>query len=123
MSDASIGNDLTVQALHYAIDGLSLQQDVVANNVSNDQTPNFIASDVDFETSLSQALQTPSPGTAASTVVYASPNAPGTDGNNVDMVQELVQASQDTLQYQTVVNALNFNFNLLSQAMGEGSVT
>ncbi len=123
MSEVSIGNDLTVQVLHYALDGVTLQQNVIANNVSNDQTPNFTASHVDFESSLHAALQTPSPGSGASAVVSESTDAPGTDGNNVNLGDEMVAASQATLQYQALVHALNFKFNQLASAMGAPAVT
>ncbi len=123
MSDSSIGNDMTVRVLHYALDGLTLQQNVIANNVTNDQTPNYTASEVDFQSSLQAALSTPSPGTLASTSVYSSSNPPGTDGNNVNLADELVNASRATLQYQAVVTAMNFKFNLLANAMQQPAVT
>ncbi|HUY85487.1 MAG TPA: hypothetical protein VMU77_00115 [Acidimicrobiales bacterium] len=123
MSSGSIGNDLTSQVLKYALDGLTLQQNVIANNVANDQTPNYSANEVDFQTSLTAAMETPSPGTTASATIYASGNPPGTDGNNVNIADELVQASRATLQYQAVVHALNFKYNQLSSAMGAPAVT
>ncbi len=123
MTNASIGNDMTVRVLHYALDGLTLQQNAIANNISNDQTPNYTATEVDFQSSLQAALKTPSPGTIASTSIYASPNAPGTDGNNVNLAEELVAASKATLQYQAVVTAMNFKFNLLANPMQQPAVT
>ena len=114
---------MTVRVLHYALDGLTLQQNVIANNVTNDQTPNYTASEVDFQSSLQAALSTPSPGTLASTSVYSSSNPPGTDGNNVNLADELVNASRATLQYQAVVTAMNFKFNLLANAMQQPAVT
>jgi flagellar basal-body rod protein FlgB len=126
VSEASvspIGNDLTEKILGYALDGLSLQENVIANNVANDQTPNFLASDVDFQSSLAQAIQTPGSGATASATVFNTADPPGTDGNNVNLATELVEASRATLQYQAVVHGLNFKYNELAQAMGMPAVT
>lgn len=49
-------SDLTVQVLHYALDGLSLRQNVIANDVANADTPGFSGSTVDFESGLTAAL-------------------------------------------------------------------
>jgi flagellar basal-body rod protein FlgB len=116
-SGGSSRMDGIVNVLQYAVDGVAQQQQATANNLSNSETPGYTAQDVDFETSLQQALASPSGGTA-STVISADPAAPATDGNNVDTSTQLVDAQTETLQYQTTVDMLNAQFRLISGAAG-----
>ncbi|HMD45958.1 MAG TPA: flagellar basal body rod protein FlgB [Acidimicrobiales bacterium] len=105
-----------VDVLQFAIDGLSQRQDAVANNLANANTPGYTANEVSFESSLNQALSTPD-GTAQVTTTKST-NAPGTDGNNVDLSGELVAAQQTTLQYQTMTDLINAQFRLIQGAAG-----
>src|ERR1700728_1852248 len=109
--------DGIVDVLQYAVDGVAQQQQATANNLANSETPGYTAQDVDFETSLQQALGSPTGGTA-STAVSADPAAAATDGNNVDTSTQLVNAQKETLQYQTMVDMLNAQFRLVSGAAG-----
>ncbi|HXQ44577.1 MAG TPA: flagellar basal body protein [Acidimicrobiales bacterium] len=109
--------DGIVDVLQYAVDGVNQQQQATANNLANSQTPGYTAQDVDFATSLQQAIDSPNGGTA-SAVVSADPAAPATNGNNVDTGNQLVDAQQETLQYQTTVDMLNAQFRLISGAAG-----
>jgi len=77
--------------------------------------------DVSFESSLQQALATPSGGTAQ-LATTTDPSPPATNGNNVDTGAQLVAAEQNTLQYQTTVEMLNAQFRLVQGATG-GSFT
>jgi flagellar basal-body rod protein FlgB len=109
--------DGIVDVLQYAVDGVAQQQQATANNLANSETPGYTGQEVDFQTSLQQALDSSTGGTA-STVVSADPAAPGSDGNNVDTGTQLVDAQTETLQYQTVVDMLNAQFRLVSGAAG-----
>jgi flagellar basal-body rod protein FlgB len=109
--------DGIVDVLQYAVDGVAQQQQATANNLANSETPGYTAQDVDFETSLQQAINSSNGGTA-SVVVSADPATPATDGNNVDTSTQLVDAQQETLQYQTTVDMLNAQFRLISGAAG-----
>ena len=55
--------DNTQLALERAISGASMRHEVLANNLANAETPGFQRSDVDFHTTLAQAMKT---GEAAS---------------------------------------------------------
>jgi flagellar basal-body rod protein FlgB len=44
--------------------------------------------------------------------------ARSTDGNNVDLPTEMTQATQETMQYQSVVELLNAQFRLVQGAAG-----
>ncbi len=106
-----------VNILHFAVDGVAQREQAVAGNLANSETPGFTASDVNFQSSLQQALDSSGGGTASITTT-PSPALPATDGNNVNTSQQLVEASQATLQYQTDVDLLNAQFRLVQGATG-----
>ena len=91
MSDGIVG------VLQFAVDSLSQAQQTTANNIANDETPNFKAQHVSFEQSLQQALEAPGGSTATADVV-TSKAVPSTNGNNVDLPTEMTQATQETMQ-------------------------
>ena len=110
-----------VDVLQFAVDGLQQQQQAIANNLANSETPGFTGTDVDFQSSLAQALSNPNGGTA-SVAVTPDPSVAATDGNNVNTGNQMVDAEQNTLQYQATVDLLNAQFRLVSGAAG-GSFT
>lgn len=110
-------SDFSVQALQYAIDGLSLRQQATAGNIANAQTPGYRAQEVDFESSLANAVANGSfDGTAPS--VSTSTAAGDSTGNNVDVANEMVGMQETTLRYQAMVDALNAQFRILRGSMG-----
>jgi flagellar basal body rod protein FlgB len=117
VSDPILASNQMVQILQYTVDSLDSAQQQTANNIANNDTPNYIDQEVSFEQSLQQALESPDGGTATTTLV-TSGNPVGTNGNNVDLTQELTDAQQETLQYSAAVSALNYQFNLDSGVLG-----
>src|SRR4051812_42160661 len=82
-------SDLTMSAIHSALSGLTLRQRAIADNVANINTPGYLATRVDFESSLRSAL---SSGTSDVNVSSSkSLAATRTDGNNVDLDTETMQ--------------------------------
>jgi len=106
-----------IGVLQFAVDGLAQQQQAIGNNLANSETPGYSAQQVNFQSSLQQAMDSQTGGTAQVTVTGTGA-APATDGNNVDTGQELVAAEQTTLQYQTMVEMLNAQFQLVQGATG-----
>ncbi|HEY3942709.1 MAG TPA: flagellar basal body protein [Acidimicrobiales bacterium] len=106
-----------VGVLQFAVDGLTQRQDAIANNLANSETPGFTDTEVSFEQSLQQAVG--SSGTATATVSSGpSGNPPASDGNNVSLSDQLVEAQQATLQYQATSEMLNAQFRLVQGAAG-----
>lgn len=110
-----------VDVLQFAVEGLTQQQQAIANNLANSETPGFTATDVNFQNSLAQAMSSTNGGTASVTST-PDPAASATDGNNVDTGSQMVDAEQNTLQYQATVELLNAQFRLVQGAAG-GSFT
>lgn len=112
-------SDPVAATLTGALDGLALRQRVAADNIANLDTPGFIASEVDFESSLRAALVD---GSVVENVavpsVAASSAAPGPDGNNVDLATETMSAMQATFKYQLLTRAVGDRASLVTTAIG-----
>jgi flagellar basal-body rod protein FlgB len=107
---------LTTNVLGYALDALGQAEQVAAGNVANDQTPGYTAKTYNFDTALRAALA--SGGTATLTPTEGlSPAPAGTDGNNVDLAQQMTNLSEDQVQTQAVADALSTQFQILGDAM------
>src|SRR3546814_13699422 len=75
--------DVTTAGLHMALNGLSARQRVIADNIANLETPEFLAGRADFESSLSAALSGDNPASAEITT-ERSMAATGVTGNNLN---------------------------------------
>lgn len=118
MSNMPVGiyGDAAASAAYEAMQGLWAQQQAVANNVANINTPGYKAQDVNFESSLASAIAQGNP--SAMQVTTTTSTAPGDQtGNNVDLATEMVAEQKASMQYQTMVQALNAKFQLLSVAI------
>jgi flagellar basal-body rod protein FlgB len=92
------------------MDALSLQQSVIANNIANVDTPNFRASQVEFQSAFNQALSDGTFTTGDGKVnIGTSPTATpvGANGNNVDVQTETINAMQASFQYQVMSKAFS----------------
>lgn len=109
--------DLALGALHGALRGLSARQRVMADNVANVETPKFLATKVDFESSLRQAVAGGDPLRVDVTSRHSlDPTRP--NGNNVSLDQEMLGLVDTELRYQLAVEGMNFKYRLLRTAMG-----
>jgi flagellar basal-body rod protein FlgB len=104
-------------ALERAMDGVALRQRVAAQNVANVMTPGYRAQQVSFESSLQSALSLGGdPAHAALTVTDAGGQADG-NGNSVDLATESASLMKSGLQYEALVQATNYRFNVLRAAL------
>lgn len=109
-------NDVALNAIHAALSGLSLRQRAIADNIANVQTPGYLATRTDFESSLRRALSGDRNDVVSSVTKSLSPT--NTNGNNVDMDTETMQAIETNLRYQTMIEAANAKFRLFRTAIG-----
>lgn len=103
--------------LQFAIDGITRQQNAIANNIANQATPGYTDNEVSFQRSLQQALAAGGPATAQVTTAPSTYRS-ATNGNNVNLGGELVSAEKATLQYQSVSESLNAQLRLVQGASG-----
>ncbi|HEX6515077.1 MAG TPA: flagellar basal body rod protein FlgB [Nocardioidaceae bacterium] len=121
------GSDPVAAVLGSALDGLALRQRVAADNVANIDTPGFIASKVDFETSLRTAIAdgslvedaaTGGPEDIPAPTVTPTAATPGANGNNVDLAAEQMTAMRASFQYQLLSRAVGDRYALITTAIG-----
>lgn len=112
-------NDITMGAVEYALRGLATRADVRANNVANVNTPGFRGQRVDFESTLSTALQRGA-GPVAAPAVLADMAMPNASGTTVDLETEMVGMMKDNLMRDAMINAHNFKTGVLRSAITGG---
>lgn len=109
--------DLAIGALHSALRGLSARQRVMADNVANLETPKFLASEVDFEASLREAVRAGDP--ARFEVSSRHSMAPtGPNGNNVSIDEQTIGLAETELRYKLASEAVSYKFRLVRSAIG-----
>jgi flagellar basal-body rod protein FlgB len=107
-----------MRALAQALSGLSLRQRTIADNIANLETPRFLAGKVDFESSLLRAIEDGESPESASPEAVRSLEPTRTNGNNVNLDEEMLAASQTGLTYQLGVQAMTDHFQRLRIAAG-----
>ena len=113
-------SDAVSHVLATALDGVSLRQRVIADNIANVDTPGFRATTVDFETELKAAIVggtfTGGTGTGVEATTLPTDTPVGANGNNVDLRKETMAAVQSQFQYQILTRAVNDRFSLVKTA-------
>lgn len=113
-------SDVTMVALHQALNGLSARQRTIADNIANLDTPEFLAGRVAFEDSLVSALADGDPAAAeVSTTRSLAPT--GVNGNNVNLDEETLTLIETDLRYQMVTQAVSNRFGLLRTSIAGGA--
>lgn len=102
---------------------------VIADNIANLETPNFKASEVSFEAELRAAAEQdemapPSPVSALDsyhpTVATDRRAQPRSNGNTVDVDQEMVKLAENTQAYEVAAQLLRLRLDELRTAITEG---
>ncbi|GAB3073855.1 MULTISPECIES: flagellar basal body rod protein FlgB [unclassified Phycicoccus] len=110
--------DTTMRALGQALNGLSLRQRTIADNIANVDTPRFLAGKVDFESSLISALSNGSDPASAAPTSARSLEPTRENGNNVNLDEETLAGAETGLTYQLGVQAMTDHFQRMRIAMG-----
>jgi flagellar basal-body rod protein FlgB len=112
--------DTTQIALERAVSGSSMRHSVLAGNIANANTPGYLRRDVDFHSTLRQALADDgadlrsvqfSAQTDGSAVMQA-------DGNGVDIDVESANLAKNGLEYQSLVTVARGRIDVLLAAIG-----
>jgi flagellar basal-body rod protein FlgB len=109
--------DVTTSTLKAALTGLSERQRVIADNIANVNTPGFLAGRTDFESALKSQLADGENPAASGGTVARSLEPTNTNGNNVNLDEETVSATETGLRYQLALNALDGKYSLLRTAL------
>lgn len=113
--------DSVSRVLSSALDGVSLRQRVIADNIANVDTPQFRATSVDFEGALRSAIADGDfkggSGAAIEASTQATQTPVGANGNNVDLRKETVAAVQSQFQYQLLTRAANDHYQIIRDSV------
>lgn len=117
--------------LRNALDASWMRDEVINNNIANNETPNFKASKVEFESILkkqsegsAELMKTTrdkhlgaAKGYIEPKVVTDTSTAMRYDGNNVDIEQEQTQKAENAIYYYTLTNQLKKEYSRLKYAI------
>lgn len=120
-----------INVLGAAADASSVRNELIANNIANNDTPEYKRQDIDFTSVLKTALESGSDDmTLGQKVRLASQKdlsgqiytdheelSYRTDGNNVDISVENVELASNQIQYQYLLSSINKEFQMLQSVM------
>lgn len=112
-------DSVTSVALQSALDGLSLRQRTIANNIANINTPNYHAEKVRFEDALADSIVHGDGHAEATTARSLEPT--NEIGNNVNLDQETLSNVDTVLRYQFATQAMNSELTSIRAAMRTNS--
>jgi flagellar basal-body rod protein FlgB len=114
--------DNTQLALQHAISGASMRHELLANNLANAETPGFQPSDVDFHTTLAQAMKTGEAAGIQNTTFQPERENQTlrADGNGVDVDVESANLAKNSLEYDALISIARARIGILKSAMGVG---
>ena len=115
--------DPTQLTLMRAIDGATLRNSVISNNIANADTPGFMPSEVDFHATLADAVEG---GSEAIDAVSFSPEEEDTgavraDGNGVDSEAEAAKLAENGLELNALTQVAQSRMQIMRTAMGVGN--
>lgn len=128
----------TISSMQLALGAATLRQDIIANNITNINTPNFKKQDVAFETALKRALSgEPRPharrslprhyeftgrhtlDTIRPTLQANSDTTMRNDGNNVDIDLEMANLTKNTVMYNALITRIGDDLKSLNGIITE----
>jgi flagellar basal-body rod protein FlgB len=114
--------DEVVALVRLALDAASLRHQVIANNIANANTPGFVPSKVNFEQQLAFARGASGSAMPASLPTSVRPFIEADAGADARVMldMEMVKLAQNTVQYQSLLKALDKRGAILSTAITEG---
>lgn len=111
----------------------SQRMGLLAANIANADTPNYLARDIDFKTAMQAQSGAAMPvaatharhisvpaRAAAAPVLYRMPDQPSQDGNTVDSQREKAAVAETAIRYQTSLTLLNQRISGLKRAITGG---
>lgn len=130
----------TVELLGKNIDLRARHQNLIASNIANAETPNYVPKSLAFEDELQGALKGGGKGTPAIThgrhvplkgsanrlqsvtghVVETPAKTPGKDGNAVEFENEMGRMMENQIMYNASVQILAKKFEGIKSALREG---
>lgn len=129
----------TVDILQRTMDVSLIRREVISNNIANVETPNFKRSNVNFEASLSRALASENEPKGLEAKMSSPRHIPfnrpvdyksveprvvldyltqsNNNGNNVDIEQETMAATQNQMMYELMTSSLSSQFRRINMVL------
>ena len=129
--------DRTMSVLQKSLDLRAQNQQVIAGNIANAETPGYSARKLKFEDSLRNAISTPEMtgqktnakhfpigsrgiSTVQGTITKDVNNSPFGDGNSVSIDDEMFALAENQLLYEAGSQILKKKFSMLKFAVSDG---
>ncbi|HYB31466.1 MAG TPA: hypothetical protein VEF89_33065 [Solirubrobacteraceae bacterium] len=112
--------DATQQTLESAMSGAELRNTLLTQNLANVDTPGYQAQDVNFQSTLQQAIQAGQSPSSVTYQPYTIQASTGADGNGVSPEQQEAALSENGLLYETLTQIAAQRESILESAMGIG---
>ena len=100
--------------------GSELRQTLLTNNLANASTPGYKPQDVNFQSTLQNALSNGQPVDQVSFQPYTENVSVGPDGNGVDPNQQQAYMAENGLLYETLTQIAAQREHIMLTAMGMG---
>lgn len=124
----------TISTLENALDYSSTKQKVIAQNISNADTPNYKAKEVNFKTALQSAMDSTmetrrtdarhiefkGQTSTAYTVKVNQSRSYHQNGNNVDIDKEMADLATNQIYYNAVIDRISGKFQSLQSVIRGG---
>ena len=119
--------DTASVVLEKCLDTAAMRHKVIANNIANVETPGFKRSEVFFEESLRQVLESVEGGSLKRRIRELEPTANvdltsscRPNGNNVSIDREMADLAKNSLRYEAAVQILNLKNSMIRTVLTEG---
>lgn len=124
----------TISTLENALDYSSTKQKVIAQNISNADTPNYKAKEVSFKTALQSAmdsslearrtdarhLEFKGQSSSSYTVKVNQSRSYHQNGNNVDIDKEMADLATNQIYYNALIDRISGKFQSLQSVIRGG---
>ena len=113
-------NDDTSMLVHKMLQLSQERQSVIANNISNASTPNYIRRELDFEGKLADAVKggdIDGVMDVRGSIVQDRDRPSRHDGNNISLPSEMNEMMQNSLLHQLLSRAYTTRLNILKSAI------
>jgi len=129
----------TVDIMQRTMDVSLTRREVIANNIANAETPDFKRTDVNFEASLGRALASENAPKTLDAKMSSSSHIPfnrsvdyrsvqprfvldyltqtKNNGNNVDIEQETMAATQNQMMYELMTSSISSQFSRINMVL------
>lgn len=109
----------TINFIGKALDIRSFYHKIISSNIANVDTPGFKERDIDFQEELSKRVFG-SRDIAVKETATLEDGLDSLDGNTVDIENQMVKLTENSLLYNTLVHVVSKKFSMMRYLINEG---